>query len=204
MQVDIFQSDYYFPPRVDILAPGPNGKPHWGRLGPWVVAVNRAGLIPVDPDAWMVSDWWALRTDWFADVFISFDGLKLFSAGLDRIGGCGADYTFKLLDGRECVMPLGTGTYDEPIPGLLRPDGSVSASAVELAARRGAREIVLCGVDMCGDTYYDGGLCRAVDCDHKGEWAYTPYFNSLIRWIEQQGITITSLSPTALEVETRQ
>ena len=203
MPVDIFKSTYRFPPRVDILAPGPAGRPYWPRLGPFVVAVNKAALIPVDPDAWMVSDWWAIKTDWFNDIATTFDGVRFFSSGLKECYG-DADYTFNLLDGRECVQPLGAGIYTAPIDGLLRPDGSVSASAVEMAARCGAREIVLCGVDMYGDIYYDDTPCKAVDCDHKGEWAYTSYFNSLIEWVRGEGIEIWSMSKTALEVEVRE
>ena len=203
MPVDIFKSDFRFPSRVDILAPGPNGKAHWSRLGPWVMAVNRAALIPADPDAWFVSDWWAIKTDWFHSVDRAFGGLRFFSPGLEDCHG-GADYTFKLLDGRECVKPLGIGTYDKPLDNLLRPDGSVAASAVELAARLGAEEIVLCGVDMYGDTYYDGLMSIAVDCNHKGEWAYTPYFNSLIEWVRGQGVDIWSMNKTALEVDVRE
>ena len=203
MPVDIFTSDYRFPSRVDILAPGPNGKAHWPQLGPYVIAVNKAGLIPVDPDAWLVSDWWAIKTPWFSPIENMFDGLKLFSVGLHKIRG-GADYTFKLLDGRQCVKPFGTAPYGEPLEGMLRPDGSVAASAVELAARFGAREIVLCGVDMYGGTYYDGTISKAVDCDHKGPWAYIPYFNSLVEWVRGQGVDIWSMSKTALEVDVRE
>ena len=202
MSVDIFQSSYRFPTRVDILAPGPNGRDHWPKLGPYVIAVNKAGIIPVDPDAWFVSDWWAIKTPWFHNINDSFDGIKFFSIGLHNTYG-GADYTFKLLDGRQCVKPFGTGAYGEPLDEMLRPDGSVAASAVELAARCGAKEIVLCGVDMYGDIYYDDKPCVAVDCDHKGEWAYTPYFNSLIVWVRGQGIDIWSISKTSLEVEVR-
>ena len=203
MVLDIFESGFQFPSRVDILAPGPNGKPYWPYLGSWVMAVNSGVLVPVDADAWCVSDWWAVKTPWFFGALDNFDGLKFFALGL--YGKCGkAEYTFKLLDGRECVKPIGTGLYEASLEGLIRPDGSVSATAVELSARLGAKEIVLCGVDMYGDSYFDGAASSSVDCPHVGEWAFTPFFNSLIEWVRGQGIDIWSMSETTLEVEVRE
>jgi len=57
MPTDIFKADIHFPERVDILAPGPNGKPHWDGLGTFTIAINKAAMISVSPIAWMVSDW---------------------------------------------------------------------------------------------------------------------------------------------------
>lgn len=206
MPKDIFESGFKFPSRVDILAPGPQGKAYWDKLGSWVIAVNKGIDIPVDPDAWMVADWWAVKTEWFPKMDREYDGLRLFSAGLvskrspDAIP---AEYSYKLLDGRQCTFPLGSAPYGAPISGVLRPDGSVSACAIEVATRLGAKEIVLCGVDMFGNIYYDGAPSSSTDCTHNGVWAFAPFTNSLIKWVKEQGVDIYSLSPTALEIEVR-
>ena len=206
MPQDIFESGFKFPERVDILAPGPQGKSMWDRLGPWVMTVNKGIDIPVDPDAWMVADWWAVKTDWFPRMDKEYKGIRFFSEGLvsKRTAEVAeAEYKYKLLDGRKCTFPLGSALYGEPIPGVLRPDGSVSACAVEAAARLGAKEIVLCGADMFGNIYYDGGPSSSVDCSHNGIWAFAPYMNSLIEWVKEQGVEIYSISPTALDIEVR-
>ena len=206
MTQDIFESGFKFPERVDILAPGPNGKVHWPRLGPWVMVVNKAIQIPVDPDAWMVSDWWAVKTDWFAPADIAFDGLRIFSENLigkrpDDVAP--ADVSFRFLDGKSVTRPFGTAPYPPPLPNMFRPDGGVSATAAEAAARFGAKEIALCGVDMCDDKYFDNETSLSTECPHQGEWQWTPFFNSLIEWVRQQGIEIYSLSPTKLKIEVR-
>ena len=206
MPVDIFKSDFRFPSRVDILAPGPNGKAHWPRLGPWVVAVNKAIQIPVDHDAWMVSDWWAVKTEWFAPADKVFDGLRIFSENL--IGkrpadAAPADVSFRFLNGKSVTRPFGTAPYPPPLPDMFRPDGGVSATAIEAAARFGAKKIVICGVDMEGGSYFDDKPSTSTECPHIGVWQWVPFFNSLIKWVEEQGIDIYSLSPTALDIEVR-
>jgi len=206
MTQDIFASGFKFPNRVDILAPGPQGKACWGRLGPWVMAVNKGIEIPVDADAWMVADWWAVKTEWFPKMDREYEGMRFYSEGLvsKRAGDVAiADYSYKLLDGRKCTFPLGSAPYVEPIPDVLRPDGSVSACAIEAVARLGAKEIVLCGVDMFGNIYYDGNPSSSTDCTHNGVWAFAPFTNSLIKWVKAQGIEIYSMSPTALDIEVR-
>ena len=204
--IDIFELGDIFPRRVDVLAPGPNGKEHWSRLGPWVMAVNKAIEIPVDADAWMISDWWAVKTEWFAPADKAFDGVRIFSENL--IGkrpadAAPADVSFRFLNGKSVTRPFGTAAYPPPLPDMFRPDGGVAATAVEAAARFGAKEIALCGVDMCDDKYFDGEISLSTECPHKGEWQWTPFFNSLIKWVKEQGVDIYSISPTALDVEVR-
>jgi hypothetical protein len=174
------------------------------------MAVNKAIEIPVSIDAWMVSDWWAVKTSWFpkADRGFRDSGklLRFFSDNLVRKrppDAIPADYSFRFLDGKKCIRPLGSASYPPPLPDMFRPDGSVSATAIEAAARFGAKEIVLCGVDMCEDKYFDGSISTSTECPHIGEWNFTPFVNSLIQWVREQGVEIWSLSPTALEVEVR-
>ena len=193
---------------VTVLAPGPNGKPYWDKLRGLRIVVNKGVEIPTETDFWLVTDWWALKTEWFYKHHDSYPGARIYSEGLvtklpEYIEDPKMPHWFvKLVDGRDCVKPLGTGMY-ENVPGRLRPDGTVAGSAVELALKCGAAEIVLCGVDMEGDKYYDGDECISTTCDHQGEWAYTPYFNSLIRLAKEQGVDIWSMSKTTLDIEVR-
>ena len=204
MAKNVFKAKPKMPICVTIIAPGPAGKAYWESLPNHYLAVNKAIEIPLDMDSWMVSDWWAVKVDWFhrANITAPHKNItRYFSDGLlTKVDD--AEYSFPLVDGRECQQPLGSGTY-EPVPGKFRPDGTVVGSAIELCARFGSREIALCGVDMFGDRYFDGTESTSVTCQHKGVWAYVPYLNSLIEWVKAQGIDIYSISPTALDVEVR-
>ena len=207
MVLDIFESTFRFPNRVYILAPGPNGVAHWDKLGDYIIGVSKAIQTRVPLSAWLLTDWWALKTPWFPPEDAVYKGVRIFSDGLVMMrpkDAIPADYRFALLDGSKCTFPLGTAPYGQPVPRTIRPDGSVSASAVELVARLGAKEIVLCGVDMYGASYFDGEGSSSVDCPHIGEWAFTPYFNSLIEWVREQGIDVWSMSKTSLGVDVRE
>jgi len=204
MAKDVFETKPKMPHLVTILAPGPSGKPYWAMMDGHVLVVNKAIEAPVAPDSWMVSDWWAIKVEWFNQCNVTAPNrgiIRYFSDGLvSKVGE--VENSFGIVDGRECQQPLGSGSY-EPVAGKFRPDGTVVGSAIELCARFGSREIALCGVDMFGDRYFDGTESTSVTCEHKGVWAYVPYLNSLIEWVEEQGIDIYSISPTALDVEVR-
>ena len=76
---------------------------------------------------------------------------------------------------------------------------TISGNAVQLAHLCGAREILLCGVDMSGDHYFDGS--HNVCLTHGETWTFTPTFNRLIHWLHQNtDTTVSSLSPTKLTV----
>jgi hypothetical protein len=70
---------------------------------------------------------------------------------------------------------------------------------MQLAYNFGAREILLCGVDLSDDGYFDGTV--NVHPQHGETWNVVQYLNPLIRWmVEERGIKIATLSPTQLAV----
>lgn len=88
-----------------------------------------------------------------------------------------------------------------PIPRLLRGGANISGRAAQLAYQLGAKEIILCGVDLTGLTYYDGK-----DTGMPGRRGDTwdkevAIFQELCEWLKGEGIRVASLSETALDVE---
>ena len=202
---DVFEDKLQLPEKVCVLAPGPNGKAQWPRIDCFTIAVNYAVHIG-QPDMWIVADWWGIKTDWFPKIDKTYLGNRCFSQNLilkrpaDAIP---ADWSFRFTDGKRCVKPLGSGKYS-PHPDELRPDGTSSGLSIELAARCGAREIAVCGVDFFGKKYYNNREGCFTRIDRSGSWTpYLPFFNSLIAWVKAQGIDIYSLSETELDLEVR-
>ena len=215
----IFEDGFRAPEKVCILAPGPNGKPHWSRIDCPVIAVNYAVHIELPthlpgqdgaekrhPEMWLAADWWAIKTDWFLPVDKTYKGIRLFSVGLISkrpANSIQADWSFRFTAGKQCVMPLGSGQYT-PHPSEFRPDGTSSCLAIEMAARFGTREIMVCGADFRGGRYYDNYIRKGSENKKRegpGVWAYLPFANSLISWVRARGISIYSLSETELDLE---
>ncbi len=207
---DVFRSELRLPPRVYIVAPGPNGRGHYGAIagGATVIAVSKAVLIrEVRAQYWLMTHG---HQDWFERADAGFEGVRVFSSEVWTKGvpsrkskvqspkskvegpkGC-RYYRFDPPEQtlEEEVLP--------PIDGCIRYGATVSACAVQFAYNFGAREIALCGVDLSGDGYYDGTL--NVHPHHGETWGAAERFNRLIRWLEGRGVRIWSLSPTKLDV----
>jgi len=195
---NIFESDIHLPPKVCILSPGPNGRPHYGDIPDdcCVIAVSKAVLIPeVQADIWVMNH---ADQDWFEAANAAFEGMRVFrdEAVLEAQAVLGEElpcYSFDALRG-----PLGLVIF-KPVDQVIRSGGSVSGCALQFAYNFGAREILLCGVDMSGDSYWDGTV--NVQPQHGETWNVVKYLNPLIRWmIEERGIRIATLSPTRLAV----
>ena len=207
---DLFKSDYRLPSKVCIVAPGPNGVPHYKRLRWFTICVNYAITIPKLPrrDLWIVADKTGIEKDWFQGADNEFDGDRIFSEKIEkaRITTRGykriyhAQYVFQYEPLSQCPLPSGRGPY-YVIPDRLRGDGTTAGMAIEFAARFGAEEIVLCGIDMSGNKYYDGKKSTCSISDRNGTWQFVPYLDSLINWVKSKGIEIYSYSDTKLDVE---
>lgn len=181
-----------------ILAPGPNGKPHYGDIPDdcCLIAVSKAVLIPgVEADFWVMNH---ADQDWFEAADAAFRGTRVFrhEAVLEAeavLGEAFSGYSYHALRG-----PLGLVVF-KPVDRVIRSGGSVSGCALQFAYNFGAKEILLCGVDMSGDSYWDGTL--NVQPQHGEVWNVVQYLNPLIRWmVEERGIRIATLSSTKLAV----
>jgi len=199
--LDIFQTDFRLPRKVCVLAPGPNGRGRYHLIPPeyFVIAVAKAVLIAeVAADLWIMNH---VGQDWYRQADRSYDGPRAYSIDAARRireqSQRRADwYYFHLAeeDLREDVLL--------PIEGTIRCGTTVSGTAIQLAYNLGAREILLCGVDMSGDTYFDRSLNPH---PYHGEtWPAVRRLNPLIRWMrKEKGIEIATLSPTKLDVPQR-
>ncbi len=199
--LNILESDFRLPSKVCILAPGPRGRPHYAEIPDdyLVIALSKAVLIPeVKADIWVMNH---AHQDWFETAYASFEGMRVFrdEAILEAQAVLGEEltcYSFHALRGALGLMVF------KPVDGVIRSGGSVSGVALQLAYNFGAREILLCGVDLSGDGYFDGTVNVQPSGERRGEtWDVVSNLNPLIRWmVEERGIMIATLSPTQLDV----
>jgi hypothetical protein len=145
---------------------------------------------------------WLLNTTtqdvlrWIGEASRSFDGIRVFRKnGMKNPPKNVAKKTFFYFH------PTGSIQRKTPPcrPASLFTGGTISGLAIQLAAHLGAREIILCGVDMPGQTFWDGA---ANDSPKHGEiWSYTKVLNQIIASLHQEyNLTLRSLSPTRLNI----
>jgi hypothetical protein len=197
--IDVFRSDFRLAPEVCILAPGPNGRGHYGAIPPGyqVIAVSKAVMIE---EVGRKSVWLMCHADqpWFGRANAGFKGTRVFGHVALRRARAGLDpaetvYHFTAPPGM--LEPEAVGRVD----GALWCGTTVSGCALQLAYNFGARRVLLCGVDMSGDGYWDG-TANARDT-HGDVWPAARRFNGLVRWLEtERGVEVATLSPTRLDV----
>jgi hypothetical protein len=197
--IEVFRSTFRLPATVCILAPGPNGRPHYAEIPAdcGVIAVSKAAMIPDVPRKliWMMNH---ATQDWFPEANAQFRGTRVFSAGAVREAGDRLD-------------PAAICYYYEPAPDQLTPENvhrvdgairygtTVSGCALQFAYNFGAQRILLCGVDMSGDDYFDG--TSNVHVNHGAVWPAARTINALVQWLrEARGVRVETLSETKLDV----
>lgn len=208
MAIDYLSVKWPKRPVVHVVGTGPNGIAHLHKLkdAKFVIVTNRA----VDYDwiirhIWLCDDGTLPEKEWFQKnaEYYADKGLPL-SPSLTPIFSEG-----KLLDAYPDVpyyVRHSPGFYNDPVgcwPGVLRGGTSVGGKGVQLAYHLGAKRIVLCGIDMVGRAYAndpEGHGCNA-NLRDDDTWAQLPNFNRLIKWVQEQGVQVVSLSETALDVE---
>ncbi|GAB5400984.1 MAG: hypothetical protein Aureis2KO_25690 [Aureisphaera sp.] len=201
---DLIDSGKSFGKKVCIVAPGPNGADHYHRIPEdfSIVAVNKAVLIEN-----LKPDWWVLAhndTYWFPEADEYFTGNRVyrdvlvpeitktaFTRSPERI------YQFETAE--DSLQP------DKvlPLKGFIRKGASVSSLSVQLAYNLGATEILLCGVDMSGNKYWDNSENKdpSVLHLHGTTWHSVSRFNPLLDHMRNElGVTISTLSKTQLNV----
>lgn len=217
MPIDILQSGFMPGHTIYILAPGPKGKPYWSEIpdNAFVIAVNQAIEIPnVNKSIWLCADKTLPEKKWFKKNLIELleacnplndvilptpvilDALiqLILNEGVLLDSYPETSYFFK--QGRTLAK-----STSECETGVLRGGATISSQAVQLAFLLKVKHIILCGVDMEGHYYYDGTKTDNVQMPRGEEkWLARQWFKALIIWIRKQGIEITSLSPTALEL----
>ena len=203
---DIFTARFIFPDKVSIIAPGPNAVRYVKKLDGFRIAVNRAVLMPTyQSHMWIVADKTGLQKDWWIKTW-NYPGIRCFSDKLQNelykhdYLDWRVDYTFAYERLGKHDTPVPKQSYT-PMPKRFQGDGTTSGIAIEMAARFGAKTIELCGVDFEGDTHWDGVKAPCTITDRAQGWdVFLPYMNSLIEWVQGQGIDIYSVSKTKLNI----
>jgi len=189
--------------RIQIVAPGINGKNHYDHLDPecFTIIVNKACEIPgIRRDLWMVADptpYHALvrgYIDWFAEGLKTCESIGCFNS-LTML-----EYFDKVKYTHEWAGEI-FDEFIEPMKNHIRGGLTISGMAVQMAYWLGAKDIVLCGVDLSGMYYFDGSE-RGTAAQHHTAWVrILPLFQQLVDWVQARGVKVYSLSETALNVE---
>jgi hypothetical protein len=197
--VDVSVSDLRLAPKVCIVAPGRNGSDNYRRIPAdfQILAVSKAVLVPdLRPAIWMMTH---SDQDWFSEANRNFRGIRIFS----RDAALGAAAAVWDTSDMYYFVPPSDSFLDlemsQPLDRVIRYGATVSACAVQFASIFGAREILLCGVDMSGDEYFDGTVNP--NANHGDTWPAAMRLQSLLRrLIDERGLSFATLSPTRLEL----
>lgn len=198
---DIYAMPYKMPETVYVLAPGPKGVKHYKNIpvNAFVIAVNSGVMIPMRHkvsfkiSAWMVADKYAVDKDWWDKAIKSFDGDRLFSQEVEN--------RLQASDRKSVI----TFVIDKKPDGdFMRNAGTVAGCAITFCHINGVKDVVLCGVDMSGNDYFDGSSNpdETWKQDHGATWTGRDIMDERIRYLRACGTAVTSLSKTKLkEVE---
>jgi hypothetical protein len=193
-----FSSGIRLPENVCIVAPGPNGAGHCHDIPKdyFVIAVSKAILIEgLNPSLWIMTH---ASQDWFDEADRRCTCRRLFGAGAlrDRPDfSAGPDRSYFHCEEEELLV----GGVLQPIENCVRRGATISSCAVQIAYNLGARRILLCGVDMSGDAYWDGS--SNPNENHGETWPAVTAFQALLHFLAvRRKISISSLSRTKLRV----
>lgn len=177
--------------RVLILATGPNGKPfHNFVRNSSIYTIGVSGAINIlKPDLWVCADPDMEPIPWFKNP--PHKCLRLFGEKMWTLGN-DADYIFDLFP----VWEIGSDFS----PTLLRGELTITGCAVQLCVLAGVKQICLIGCDLSNNTYYDANPIRMpyIYNQHDNTWVQLLRFNDMVQKALERGITICSLSPTAI------
>lgn len=200
---NILESHFRVNRKVCLLGPGPNGEAFYEDIPDdyQIIAISKAVLIEAtNPSIWVMN---RCDQDWYDEANSSFIGARIFhyltalraESEIDSSKDC---YYFNLhMEDEDC---LDREEMRPVVPGIIRGNGSVSGNAIQIAYHCGARDLLLCGIDMSGDGYFDG--TASYDPGYHGEtWWFTPRLNLLLKWMTKYGgAKISTLSPSKLDV----
>jgi len=201
---DIFTCMPKLPKTVYIVGGGPNGNQRMHKIpgDACSIALNSSVLRKKNWTWWCCFDKGIRKYDWYSHLSLSKTCSKLFGIELTKVilqneeKERWPDFSFK-------YRP---GWHRNPKPynlrfGWLRGNMSIAGCAIQFAYYGGAKEIILCGVDMYGRVRWDGFI--GTEGDHYArEWKpIVPRINQLIYILKQKGVSVVSLSKTSLNVE---
>ena len=154
-------------------------------------------LIPdLGPAIWMMTH---SDQPWFPGANRDFRGIRVFSRDAALHAAAALRDTpdvYHFVPPSDSFLEL---AVSRPLDRVIRYGATVSACAVQFASSFGAREILLCGVDLSGDEYFDGTVNP--NANHGEPWPAAMRLQALLRpLIDERGVSVATLSPTRLEL----
>ncbi len=191
------------PPVVYICGAGKHLKDGIARIpkDAFTIALNSVIRYRRKWNVHMCADQYAARFDWFPPP--------------DKLPrGCIPVYATAVLDlaqreGKPHEYPQGYTFAPLPpvvigrdlLAGRLQVGGSVAGCALRFAYEIGAKRAVFCGVDMHGRGHFDGA---PIDPNRRlreqDAWEHTPCLQWICEFLSGEGLTITTLTETKLEL----
>lgn len=208
MPQNILEVDFKMPETVYILAPGLNGRDVYDRIpgDGFVIVVNKGVMIPqVQKHLWMAEDFGLIdHCPWFvvvANIYIYADvpiekplPTPVFGQGKMTKQFPDVPYSY----------PSGPSMGHHPSfrinPNYLRGGATISCKALQLATIKGAKRIVLVGVDLHGRKYFDGTETASTLIKGDTWWCVKKFNRVIVNAKQTYGIEVVSLSPTALNI----
>ncbi len=195
---DIFSSGFRFPDKVCLIAAGPSAKAGVERIpdGYARLAVNKAVLIPgANPTYWVMNQLTANSLTYFAEAESRFEGVRIFRlptawARRDHVDPRNRDRCFWFLARQSPAQSI-TSEFCPPLAACVRSGATVAGCALQMLAHLGAREILLCGLDMSGGTYWDGST--NIEDRQAGRWRQRDALERLIEVMASDGVTVRHL-----------
>ena len=200
MPTNIFDADLDVPDDVYVVAPGPNGLAHIGRIpdDAFIIVVNKAIELPLKPRLWMCSEPLTGKTEWFQNNIEANKGIACFWDKYFLQDYPDIAYYW------EHEEPLLTAADTRPAYRSLRRRATIAGQAVQLGYWLGAKRIIMCGFDASGNTYYDdtpAGEGNSFKM-REGDWDWVVrLMNPMIKLMKAEGVEVVSLSKTAIDVE---
>jgi len=212
MAIDILKSGLSLREEtVYVLGSGPNGIPHYESIprDAFVIAVNQAIEIQgINKSIWLCADGMLPEKEWFQrnakELLAANNPLEdvtlptpVFSEGV--LLNSYPEVPYHFMHGRTLVkQPWGCEE------GVLRGGATIGSQAVQLAYLLGCRNIILCGIDMHGEKYFNGSDTDNVQTMKSKTWAAATWFNILIKWLRENSCIIESVSKTKLNIRRMQ
>lgn len=204
----VFEAGLVLPQGVCIVGSGPSAVQAMARrpTGMFTIALNKAVLLPgLRPDLWLMNQLTSDSLGYYREAAAAHPQVprlfRLSTALATAQEHTGRDDCFWFLARQSPTEEL-RADGDLPPGPLVRSGGTVAGCALQIAFALGAREILLGGIDMHGDTYWDGTTNPR---DPKpGVWRHAAILDRLIAHLcRSYGGEVLTLGDTALRSPTR-
>lgn len=180
---------------IYIVAPGKLGKDFYKDIpeDAYVIVVNKAielidtGVVKASKVLWLVGELVSFKTDWFKQYGEKYKDILC---------------TGRVLLEHMSFKPFKVFEYHlkiDFVKGALSVGTTVGGMAIQLGVHLGGENIVLCGMDLFGNIYFDGSDGGRKDRENSSWKMQIARIGRLLDVIPN--IKLFSLSPTKLKVD---